>query len=111
MINIDPANKADAKLDEFESIVPNADDLLEELFVRFLGTDEVYYYYENSKYIFYPDPHFSNLRHCLYLKFNAGKTAVTVQYLKDDSDKKPTVVTKFVFDKEAQRFVEAATKR
>lgn len=106
MINIDSKNEAYERLDEFESTVPDAEAFLVELFVRFLGTDEVYYYYENSQYIFYPDPHFSNLREKFSLELSDDKSSITVQYWKHDSNTEPTAVTKFKFDNAKNTYVE-----
>ena len=106
MINIDSENEADERLDEFESTVPDAEAFLVELFVRFLGTDEVYYYYENSQYIFYPDPHFSNLREKFSLELSDDKSSITVRYWRVNSSEKPTAVTKFVLNKEENKYIE-----
>lgn len=100
------SDEAQDQLEIFESIVPEADDFLVEMFVRFLGTDEVHYYYEDSQYIFYADPHFSNLPKKITFEFSEDKTTITVQYWKHDSNTEPTAVTKFKFDNAKNTYVE-----
>lgn len=101
------SDEAHDQLHIFDSIVTEPEKFRKKMFVRFLGTDQVYYYYEDSQYVFYTDPHFSNLHKKISFEISKDKTTITVQYWKDDTNStEPTVVTKFKFDNKKKTYVE-----
>lgn len=99
--------EAHDQLHIFDSIVPDPQEFRREMFIRFLGTDEVYYYYQNSQYVFYADPHFSCLSRKLSFEISEDKTTITVRYWEDHTNStEPTTVTEFKFDNKKKTYVE-----